>query len=74
MTGEMQQADEAAAQAANMQTQQSAPTPVAPTAEDVLSGLDSENRALFESLPQEKQSEMMQAAIQGMGGAQNASV
>lgn len=71
---EMQQADEAAAQAANMQTHQSAPTPAAPTAEDVLSGLDSENRALFESLPQEKQSEMMQAAIQGMGGAPNASV
>lgn len=71
---EMQQADEAAAQAANMQTQQSAPTPAAPTAEDVLSGLDSENRALFESLPQEKQSEMMQAAIQEMGGAPNASV
>ena len=67
---ELQQADEAAAQAT--QAVPGAPTP--PSAEDVLAGLDEESRALFNSLPPEKQSEMMQAAIQPAGGALDAAV
>lgn len=66
---EMNQANEAAAQAAQAQEQVPPQSPV-PTEGDVLSGLDAESRAVFDSLPPEQQAAMMQNAMQAMGGGE----
>lgn len=66
---EMKKANEAAAQAASAEAMEAPPT-----AEDVLGGLDAENRALFDSLSPEDQQRMMRSALSQTGGMPSAAM
>lgn len=71
---ELQKADELSAQA--MREQGSLPSSAAalPTSDEVLSGLDEESRALFDSLSPEQQAAMLQQAMQTTGGVPDETV
>ncbi len=71
---ELQKADELSAQAAQEPMRSRPAETVTPTPDEVLAGLDSDSRALFDNLSPERQSAMLQQAMQTIGGVPNETV